>query len=196
MKLWKCTFVQSTIDYLGHTISLLGVVVDSSKVQCIHDWPTPPTLKGLHGFLGLASYYQKFFQHFDTIARPLTDLLKKDSFHYSVAADEAFIALKTTLTLTPVLALPNFAKSFTVECDASNGRLGAVLSQDLHLIAYLSKSLSPNHQLLPPYDREMMAILFAVKKWRPYLIGWPFKIITDHQTLKYLLEQRITTSAQ
>lgn len=97
-----------------------------------------------------------------------------------MATNEAFVTLKTALTSTPVLALPNFAKPFTVECDASNGGLGAVLSQDLHPIAYLSKSLSPKHQLLPTYDREMMAVLFAVQKWRPYLIGRPFKIITDH----------------
>ena len=100
------------------------------------------------------------------------------------------------LSSTPVLALPDFTKPFTVECDASNNGIGAVLSHDQHPIEFLSKPLAPKHQAFSVYDKEMLAVVFAVQKWRPYLIGHPFKIFTDHQTLKYFLDQRITTPAQ
>ncbi|VVA36725.1 PREDICTED: Retrovirus-related Pol poly from transposon [Prunus dulcis] len=123
----KCTFGQSSIDYLDHTIFVAGVAVDTTKVQCIQAWPKPTTVKGLRGFLGLAGYYRKFVQNFGLIARPLTDLLKKDSFLWTPIADHAFAALKEALTTTPFLASSDFDKPFTVECDASNGGLGAVL---------------------------------------------------------------------
>lgn len=144
VKLCKCTFGQSSIDYLGHTISAAGVAVDTTKVQCIQAWPKPTTVKGLSGFLGLARYYRKFVQNFGLIARPLADILKKNSFLWTPVADHAFTSLKEALMTTPVLALPNFDKPFTV---------GAILSQDQHLITYLSKSLSDLHRALRTYVR-------------------------------------------
>ena len=95
-----------------------------------------------------------------------------------------------------MLTLPDFTKPFSIECDASNVGIGAVLAQDNHPIEFLSKPLAPKHQTLSMYDKEMLAVVFAVHKCRPYLIGHHFKILTDHQTLKYFLDQRITTPAQ
>lgn len=123
-------------------------------------------------------------------------MLKHDSFSWTPSSTHAFTALKQALATTPVLALPDFTQPFVLECDASNTGIGAVLSQNHHPIAYLSKSLSLRNQSLSTYEKEMMAILFAVEKWRPYLIGSHFKIITDHQTLRHLHDQRITTPAQ
>ncbi|TQD76709.1 hypothetical protein C1H46_037743 [Malus baccata] len=100
------------------------------------------------------------------------------------------------MSTTPVLAFPDFTKPFTIEFDASNHGIGAVLSHDHYPIEFLSKPLAPKHQALSVYDKEMLAVVFAVQKWRPYLIGHPFKILTDHHTLKYFLDQRITTPAQ
>ncbi|KAI5352798.1 hypothetical protein L3X38_005690 [Prunus dulcis] len=196
VKASKCTFAQSTVDYLGHTISEAGVSVDKKKIQCIDNWPRPGTVKGLRGFLGLAGYYRKFVHHFGTISKPLTDLLRKDNFHWSLAADSAFQALKTALTTTPVLRLPDFSKQFVVESDASNNGVGAILSQEQRPIAYLSKSLSERHRSLSVYDKEMLAVVLAVQQWCPYLLGRQFKIVTDHQTIKHFLEQRITTPTQ
>ncbi|KAM0959760.1 hypothetical protein ACFX15_024306 [Malus domestica] len=139
----KCTFGQDSIAYLGHIISASGVQVNPSKIVAIVEWPTPTSLRGLHGLLGLAGYYRKFVRHFGLIAKPLTDLLKKDSFLWSPAADTAFSALKLALSTTPVLALSDFTKLFTIECDASNVSIRAVLAQDNHPIEFLSKPLAP-----------------------------------------------------
>ncbi|BBN68169.1 NB-ARC domain-containing disease resistance protein [Prunus dulcis] len=142
VKMSKCSFGQRSVDYLGHTISAAGVGVDRKKIQCIETWPKPATVKGLRGFLGLAGYYRKFVKNFGLISKPLTDMLRKDGFVWSMEAEKAFETLKDALTTTPILALPDFNKEFVIECDASNGGIGAILSQDRHPIAYLSKSLS------------------------------------------------------
>ena len=96
----------------------------------------------------------------------------------------------------PVLALPNFAMEFTIEADASSTGIGAILSQGGRPMAYFSKGLSPKHQLLSVYEKEMLAILAAVKKWSSYVIGRHFKIKTDHQSLKFLFDQTTHTPAQ
>ncbi|TQE12665.1 hypothetical protein C1H46_001685 [Malus baccata] len=196
VKLSKCSFGQDQIDYLGHTISGKGVAVDASKIQAIMDWPQPTSLKGLRGFLGLTGYYRKFVKHYGILAKPLTNMLKQDNFAWSPDSVLAFNALKQVLSSTPVLALPNFSKQFVVETDASGTGIGAVLSQEGHPIAYLSKALSSRNMSLSTYDKEMLAIVFAVQHWRPYLLGQHFRILTDHQPIKYFLEQRITTPQQ
>ncbi|CAL9014235.1 unnamed protein product [Prunus brigantina] len=185
----KCVFAQPQIEYLGHIIYCQGVAVDQTKIDCIQTWSKPSSPKSLRGFLGLAGYYRKFVRNFGFIARPLTQLLKKDNFVWNHEADTAFAALKTALSSTPVLQLPDFSKQFTVECDASQGGLGAVLSQNDHPIAFLSKPLSGRNLALSVYEKEMMAVIFAIQKWRPYLLGRQFRIITDHQTLRHFLDQ-------
>ncbi|CAL9012821.1 unnamed protein product, partial [Prunus brigantina] len=171
VKLSKCSFGQPSVDYLGYTISATWVGVDHKKIQCIESWPKSTTIKGLHGFLGLARYYRKFVKGFGLISKPLTNMLRKDGFEWSPLAEQAFLALKKALTTTLVLALPDFSKDFVIECDASNGGIGAILSQDRHPIAYLSKTLSDKHKSLSVYDKEMMALVYAVDHWRPYLLG-------------------------
>ncbi|XP_061999331.1 uncharacterized protein LOC133716671 [Rosa rugosa] len=193
VKLSKCTFGQPTVSYLGHTMSAQGVSMDPTKVQCLLYWPKPTTLKALRGFLGLAGYYRRFIQNFSLITRPLNDMLKVDGFNWSQASEDAFLHLKHAMTTAPVLALPDFSKPFTIAADASGIGIGAVLSQQNHPIAFLSKTLSPKNQLLSVYDKEMLAILFSVEKWRPYVLGRHFTILTNHQTLKHLMDQRITT---
>ncbi|KAF2310163.1 hypothetical protein GH714_007000 [Hevea brasiliensis] len=145
--------------------------------------------------LGLTGYYRRFIKNYGQIARPLTDLLKKDSFSWTPQAHSAFDELKRAMIIA-LLALPSYDKVFVVETDASRGGIGAVLIQGSHPIAYISKALSPRNQQLSIYDREMLAILFAVKKWEAYLLPNHFIIQTDHQPLKYHLEQRLTTPTQ
>ncbi|CAL9004077.1 unnamed protein product [Prunus brigantina] len=168
LKLSKCEFAQPSMSYLGHVLSAAGVAVDPQKIHCIQEWPQPKTLKALRGFLGITGYYRKFVRHYGLLAKPLTDMLKHDSFSWTPSSTHAFTALKQALATTPVLALPDFTQPFVLECDASNTGIGAVLSQNHHPIAYLSKSISLRNQSLSTYEKEMMAILFAVEKWRPY----------------------------
>ena len=118
------------MDYLGHQISAQGVSVDPINIQVVLDWPKPTTVKGMCGFLGLDGYYQKFIRHFGNIAAPVTQLLAKESFHWTVVANQAFTQLKEALTSPPVLCLPKFSQQFVVECDANGIGLGAILSQN------------------------------------------------------------------
>ena len=170
--------------------------MDARKVSAMVDWPVPKTIKELRGFLGLTGYYWQFIKCCGVIAKPLTDLLKKDSFARSDHAQNAFDSLKKAMVIAPVLALPNFNALFVVESDASSEGIGAVLSQNGRPIAYFSKSLSPKHQVLSVYEKEMLAILVAVKKWNAYLTGRPFQIKTNHYSLKFLLDQQANTPAQ
>jgi len=100
------------------------------------------------------------------------------------------------LIATPVLAVPDFAKQFVIETDASDMGIGVVLMQNQHPVAYLSKALGPRNQALSVYEKECMAILLAVEKWRSYLQHQPFVIRTDHRSLQHLTEQRVATKLQ
>ena len=123
-------------------------------------------------------------------------MLKKDSFAWTSASERAFQDLKEAMTQVPVLALPNFANAFVVECDASGSGVGGVLLQERRPIAFFSQALQGRNLLLSTYDKEMLALVLAVQKWRPYLLGRTFIVRTNHRSLKFLWEQRITTYAQ
>ncbi|KAK8921716.1 hypothetical protein KSP39_PZI020354 [Platanthera zijinensis] len=192
----KCSFGQPEVEYLGHLVSAHGVQADPKKIPSMVDWPPPMTVRALRGFLGLTGYYRRFVKDYDKIARPLTQLLQKDAFHWSSEAEVAFQSLKAAMTTTPVLALPDFSKTFVVEADASGIGIGAVLIQEGRPLAYFSKALAPRTLGLSTYEKEMLAILHAVALWRPYLLGRHFQIRTDHQSLKHFLEQRLASPLQ
>jgi hypothetical protein len=192
----KCAFGVDSVSYLGHTISASGVAMDPAKVQAIHEWPQPRSARAVRGFLGLAGYYRKFVNNYGAIAAPLTALLKKDGFTWTEDAAAAFAALKRAVTSAPVLALPDFARPFTVECDASTYGFGAVLLQDAHPIAFFSRPVGPRHRALAAYERELIGLVLAVRHWRPYLWGRRFVVKTDHHSLKFLLDQRLGTMPQ
>lgn len=192
----KCAFGQTQIEYLGHVVSKEGVSADPSKLQAIVDWPVPKSVKALRGFLGLAGYYRKFVPNYGKISGPLTQLTKKDGFHWTPEATAACHQLKQLMLSPQVLALPDFTQTFVIESDASGNGIGAVLQQNGKPIAFTSKALGPRNQALSAYEREMMAIIHAIKKWQTYLHGRHFIIKTDHHSLKYFLSQRANTPFQ
>ncbi|GJR70323.1 hypothetical protein Tco_0016388 [Tanacetum coccineum] len=195
-KFSKCCFGQQKVVFLGHVITSEGVQVEQEKISSVQSWPIPTTVKEVRGFLGLTGYYRRFVKNYGLIARPLTALTKKDGFLWSEEALKAFNKLKQALLSTPILRLPDFSKNFVVECDASSDGVGAILSQDDHPVAYFSKGFSPSNRFKSAYDRELLALVLAVQKWNHYLLGHHFLIRTDHYTLKFLLEQRITSTEQ
>lgn len=159
----KCSFAKQTVEYLGHLISKSGVAVDPNRVVSVMQWPTPTNVKGVRGFLGLTGYYRKFIRDYGKLARPLTDLTKKDAFQWGLEAEQAFDTLKEKLNTAPVWALPNFDKEFLVECDASGSGIGAILMQGKNLIAYYSKALGVRNLAKSAYEKELMAVALAIQ---------------------------------
>lgn len=188
------------MEYLGYIISQDRVSTDPKKTRAMKNWPKPTTITELRGFLRLTGYYRKFVKNYGFIAKPLTNLLKKKNkkkgFVWDEPAESAFITLKQTTVNTPILALPNFELPFMVETDACTSGIGAVLMQEGHPIAYLRKSLGPQNQKLSIYEKEFLAVIMAVDKWRSYLQRGPFVILTDHKSLCTLDDQQLGRELQ
>ncbi|KAL0539538.1 hypothetical protein IC582_023753 [Cucumis melo] len=168
-----------------------GVEVDSEKIKAVADWPCPTNIREVRGFLGLIGYYRRFVQHYGSIAAPLTQLLKKGGFKWNEESEESFLKLKYAMMSLPTLALPNFELPFEIETDASGFGVGAVLIQSKRPIAFYSHTLSMRDRARPIYERELMAVVLSVQRWRPYLLGAKFVVKTDQKSLKFLLEQRV-----
>nr|XP_034919250.1 uncharacterized protein LOC118052388 [Populus alba] len=171
LRMSKCKFASSEIEYLGHIVSGQGVHADPSKIESMIKWPKPKTLKSLRVFLGLTGYYRRFIKGYGVIADPLTKLLKKGAFQWGSDADQAFEELKRAVSTPPVLALPDFNQSFVIECDASGRGLGVVLMQEGRPISYFSKSLKGRELSLSTYEKEFLALVTAVQKMEALLIG-------------------------
>ncbi|KAL1544617.1 hypothetical protein AAHA92_21443 [Salvia divinorum] len=199
----KCLLGRKSVEYLGHIVSFDGVRMDPSKVSAVLRWPTPTSLKGVRGFLGLTGYYRRFIRDYGKIAAPLTALLKKPTedsrkkyWAWPIDAEQAFSDLKAALTSAPLLRMPDFTKEFVIECDASGRGLGAVLMQERQPVAYFSKTLSSRWLAKSAYEKELMALVLAIHHWRPYLLGRRFVVHTDQRSLRHLLAQPFSTPAQ
>nr|XP_027088637.1 uncharacterized protein LOC113709988 [Coffea arabica] len=186
----KCNFCTNELVFLGFVISAQGMKVDDQKVQAIQEWPTPRSVGDVQSFHGLAGFYRRFVRDFSTIAAPLTELIKKnENFHWGDSQEQAFRTLKHKLTHAPVLALPDFSKTFEIDCDASGIGVGAVLNQGGRPIAYFSEKLNGAALNYSTYDKELYALIRALQVWQHYLRPKEFVIHTDHESLKYLKAQ-------
>lgn len=183
----KCEFLKPELEYLGHIVTAEGVKPNPKKLEAVSNFKQPRNPTDIKSFLGLAGYYRKFIRNFSKIAKPLTELTKKETpFHWTDKTQEAFQTLKDKLCSSPVLKFPDFAKPFTLTTDASNEGIGAILSQDGHPCCYISRTLNPPERNYSTTEKELLAIVWAVKRLRQYLLGRKFLIRTDHQALKWL----------
>jgi hypothetical protein len=194
-KLSKCQFGSSEVEFLGHVIGAEGIKPMQDKVAAITEWEAPTSVTEVRSFLGLTGYYRRFVRGYATLALPLTQLTKNDvPFRWTRETQGAFDALKKAIRSAPVLAMPNVDLAFTVTTDASNYAIGAVLSQDgpdgEHPVAFMSKTLSDVERKYSAYDKEMFAILEAIRLWRPYLSYDKFLVLTDHAPLTRLFKQK------
>jgi len=150
----------------------------------------------LHGFLGLTGYCCKFVKNYGKNVAPLIYLFKNNAFNWTLKTDQSIHALNESMCMTSVLALPNFTKTFVLECDASEKGIGVVLMQEGMTLAFTSKNISYKHLGQSIYEKEMFYILHVVDIWHPYLLGKCVHIKTGHQSLKYFLEQKNSSTEQ
>lgn len=195
----KCEFLRKEVTYLGHIINSEGVKPDPKKVEAVSNFPRPANAKNIKQFLGLAGYYRRFLGDFSKIAKPLTTLLKKDEpFVWQEAQENAFKTLRDKLCTEPLLQHPDFTKPFILTTDASGYAVGGILSQgppgkDLP-IAYASRLLNKAEQNYSTIEKELLAIVYCVQYFRPYLYGNEFKLYTDHKPLVWLHSVKDPTS--
>ncbi|RDX87269.1 Retrovirus-related Pol polyprotein from transposon 17.6, partial [Mucuna pruriens] len=192
----KCHFMVTEGIVLGHLVSNRGIEVDKSKINIITSLPNPTSVWEVRSFLGHAGFYRRFIKNFSKLALPLSRLLQKDvDFNFDQPCMEAFQELKNKLTSAPILQAPNWDLSFELMCDASNSALGAVLGQragvdqPMHVIAYASRTMDPAHQNYTTTEKELLAIVFALDKFRSYLLGLRIVVFSDHAALRYLLKK-------
>ncbi|PKU60537.1 RNA-directed DNA polymerase [Dendrobium catenatum] len=146
----KCEFWLKSIPFLGHIISGEGISVDPHKVKAIMEWPTPKNVTEVRSFLGLAGYYRRFVKGFSQIDMPLSKLMRKElKFEWTTECEKSFQALKEHLTTAPLLTLPSGTEGFQIYSDASLKGLGCVLMQNRKVIAYASRQLKPQKEIIP-----------------------------------------------
>ena len=190
----KCFFFKDHLKFLGYMVTKDGIQTDPSKIEKIINYPIPKSTTQVRAFLGLASYYRRFIKNFAAIARPLHDQTKTSkNIPWTQKTTDSFEKLKQLLTTAPVLARPDFNKPFLLVTDASKAGLGCILTQldengHEHPIVFASRALKTNEANYAATKLECLAVIWAVKQFRPYLLGQKFTIITDHSALNGLLK--------
>ena len=192
----KSVFMTDSVEYLGHYVSPYGLSPSAAKVNAILDMPAPKNLDEVRSVMGFFQYYQKYVPNFSAIARPITDLTRKNHpFVWTYQCAQAFAKLKAEL-VEPGRALrrPDYTKPFTLHTDFSNVGIGAVLSQfdddgTERMVAAVSRSLTVHERIYSPYQGELLAVVWAIKTFYLYLHGSPFTLVTDHQPLQWLFSR-------
>ncbi|GFV22366.1 hypothetical protein TNCV_3924261 [Trichonephila clavipes] len=188
----KCLLAAQEVKILGHLVSSNGVRPDPDKIKAVRNFPTPKNIHDIRSFLGLCSYFRIFIKGFCYLAKPLQSLLKSGvEFHWGPEEVEAFNSLKKALTSDPVLGMYDERASTEIHTDASGYGIGAVLVQIQNnvekVIAYASRTLTKAEKNYSTTERECLAIVWATNKFRPYIFGKHFTVVTDHHSLCWLM---------
>ncbi|CAN6695187.1 unnamed protein product [Malus baccata var. baccata] len=191
----KCHFMVKQGIVLGHIVSERGIEVDKSKIDLVRYLPSPTSVREVRSFLGHAGFYRRFIKDFSRISTPLCRLLQKDvPFEFNEECEKAFKHLKEMLTSAPIIRPPDWSIPFELMCDASDYALDAVLGQrkdkQPHVIYYASRTLNDAQLNYSTTEKELIAVVFALDKFRSYLLGTKVIIYTDHAALKYLLTKK------
>jgi hypothetical protein len=194
----KSEFFKKEITFLGHKILTGGrLAPNEDKVKAIRDWPIPTNVTELQSFLGFVNFYRRFIPKVALMSNPLFQLLQKGNvFQWNSECQKSFEYLKSSLMGTPVLLIPDPEKPFRIECDASDFAIGAVLSQEDQLsrkwlpVAYFSRSLDSAERNYPIQEKELLALICSLRKWRHYIFGYEVQVSTDHQSLVTFLNHK------
>jgi RNase H-like domain found in reverse transcriptase/Reverse transcriptase (RNA-dependent DNA polymerase)/Integrase zinc binding domain/Chromo (CHRromatin Organisation MOdifier) domain len=197
----KCEWMKAEVEFLGHRIGREGLSVDPGKVDAIKTWPVPTDASALRSFLGLAGYYRRFIEDYSRIALPLTELTKDEAeWAWAEKEQAAFEQLQRLLSSAPVLQLADPALPYTLHCDASGYAVGSVLMQDqgsgLQPVSFISTKMKDAETRYAPHEQELLALVYACKKWRHYLHGRPFTILSDHRSLQHFSTQPLLSARQ
>jgi transposase InsO family protein len=201
----KCEFHVPKTKYLGFIVGTDGIEVDPEKVSAVAEWKRPTTVKGVQSFLGFCNFYRRFIRNYSKVARPLSQLTRKDIvFEWTPECEKAFQALKTALTSAPVLTHYRADLPTRVETDASDGVVAGVLSQQIgqewHPVSFFSKTMAPPELNYEIHDKELLAVIRSLEEWRAELEGLQrddrFDILTDHRALEYFMTTKKLNARQ
>lgn len=187
----KCVFGRASMKFLGHIVGREGISPDPAMVKTIPSYPIPRNVKDIQRFMGMCNWYGPFVENFSYVAEPLNQLRRRNmTWAWTNEADAAFTTLKEALGAMKKLHYPNFANQFVLQTDASDVGLGAVLYQVedemKKIVAFASRALSQTERMYHTTERECLAVVWAIKKFRPYLESKRFKLVTDHNSLRWL----------
>lgn len=188
----KSRFCMKSLRYLGYIVGEAGISPDPEKTASIKDYVQPKNVKDIRRLLGLAGWYRRFIPNFAIVTAPLTQLLKKNvtKFVWTKEAEEAMEVIKSILSTAPVLANPDYNKPFIIQTDASDIGMGGVLVQgegdEERVVAYFSQKFNASQRKYQTTERECLAVILTVEKFRPYIEGVEFTVITDHASLLWL----------
>jgi len=202
----KCVWKAEEVEFLGYIIGREGIKMSTTKVEAVLSWKTPNSLMEVQSFLGFANFYRRFIKDYSKVARPLTELTKKETgtkWAWTEEAGKAFKELKTRFTTAPILAHFDAIKPVIIETDASDFAIGAVLSQRdrenrLHPVAFHSRKFQPAEINYEIHDKELLAVVDAFKHWRRYCEGavHPVQVLSDHQNLEYFTTTKVPNRRQ
>lgn len=187
----KSKFCYRRLRYLGHIIDETGIAMDKSRIDAIVNFPRPKGIRDVQRLIGMAGWYRRFIQDFSRITAPITELLKqKHYFEWTAICEQAFLKLISALTNAPVLAMPDYSLPFEIQCDASKKGCGGVLVQVQdgveRVIAFMSQKFNVAQTKYQVTELECLAVILAIEKFRPYIEGVHFTVITDHHSLLWL----------